>query len=71
MTFIGKVSHGTVVLPPGVHLPEGAEVEVRPVEPSRTEGKPTEAWRFPEGRHLGGFGAPVEDWRLDANETRA
>jgi hypothetical protein len=29
MTFIGRVSNGTVVLPPDAHLPEGAEVEVR------------------------------------------
>jgi hypothetical protein len=26
-------------------------------------------WRFPEGRHLGAFRAPVEDWRLLANEV--
>jgi hypothetical protein len=26
-------------------------------------------WRFPEGRHLGAFRAPVEDWRLLANES--
>lgn len=26
-------------------------------------------WRFPEGRHLGAFRAPVEDWRLLANEA--
>ena len=26
-------------------------------------------WRFPEGRHFGPFRAPVEDWRLLANET--
>jgi hypothetical protein len=25
-------------------------------------------WRFPEGRHLGAFRAPAEDWRLLANE---
>ena len=31
MTFIGKVSNGTIVLPPDVHLPEGEEVEVRRV----------------------------------------
>lgn len=31
MTFIGKVSNGTVVLPPDAHLLEGEEVEVRPV----------------------------------------
>ena len=28
MTCIGKVSEGKVLLPPGVHLPEGAEVEL-------------------------------------------
>ena len=26
-------------------------------------------WRFPEGRHLGAFRTPVEDWRFLANET--
>ena len=26
-------------------------------------------WRFPEGRSLGAFRAPVEDWRLLANEA--
>ena len=26
-------------------------------------------WRFPEGRPLGAFRAPVEDWRLLANEA--
>ena len=31
MTFIGRVSNGTIVLPPDAHLSEGEEVEVRPV----------------------------------------
>lgn len=31
MTFVGKVLNGTIVLPADVHLPEGAEVEVRPI----------------------------------------
>lgn len=31
MIVVGKVSKGTVILPPDAHLPEGAEVEVRPV----------------------------------------
>ena len=31
--------------------------------------KPNGDWRFPEGRRLGAFRAPVEDWRLLANET--
>ena len=40
----------------------------------RQPGPPPPAnggWRFPEGRHLGPFRAPVEDWRLLANETAA
>jgi hypothetical protein len=32
---------------------------------------PNGDWRFPEGRQLGPFRAPVEDWRLLANETAA
>jgi hypothetical protein len=31
--------------------------------------KPNGDWRFPEARHLGPFVAPVEDWRLLANEA--
>ena len=31
MTFIGKVSNGTIFLPPDAHLSEGEEVEVRPL----------------------------------------
>ena len=31
MTFIGRVSHGAVVLPPDAHLLDGEEVEVRSV----------------------------------------
>jgi hypothetical protein len=30
--------------------------------------KPNDGWRFPQGRHLGAFRVPVEDWRLLANE---
>ncbi len=33
--------------------------------------QPQGEWRFPEGRHLGAFRAPVEDWRLLANESAA
>ena len=33
MTYIGKVSNGTVVLPPDAHLPEGTEVRVEPILP--------------------------------------
>jgi hypothetical protein len=33
MTFIGKVSNGTVVLPPEAHLPEGTEVRIEPISP--------------------------------------
>ena len=35
MTFIGRVSNGTIVLPPDAHLAEGAEVEVRSLETPR------------------------------------
>ena len=38
-------------------------------EPSRQPLTPKAVWRFPEGRHLGPFRAPVEDWRLLANEA--
>ena len=31
MTYKGKVTNGTVVLPPDAHIPEGTEVEVTPV----------------------------------------
>ncbi|RJR31366.1 MAG: hypothetical protein C4576_31905 [Desulfobacteraceae bacterium] len=31
--------------------------------------KPNGDWSFPEGRHLGAFRAPIEDWRLLANES--
>jgi hypothetical protein len=33
MSYWGKVSKGTVVLPPGANLPEGTEVRVEPVAP--------------------------------------
>jgi hypothetical protein len=33
--------------------------------------KPDSSWRFPEGRDLGAFLTPVEDWRLLANEAAA
>ena len=35
----------------------------------KPRSKPNGDWRFPEGHHLGAFRAPVEDWRLLANET--
>ncbi len=31
MVLVGKVSNGTVILPPDSHLAEGTEVEVRPL----------------------------------------
>ena len=36
---------------------------------ARPQPKPNGDWRFPEGRPLGAFRAPVEDWRLLANEA--
>lgn len=37
MSFTGTVKNGVVVLPPGVKLPEGAEVEVTPTELARAD----------------------------------
>ena len=37
----------------------------------RQPSQPSSEWRFPEARHLGEFSAPVEDWRLLANEDAA
>ena len=34
----------------------------------KAKPKPKGDWRFPEGRRLGAFRAPVADWRLLANE---
>jgi len=36
---------------------------------AKPQPQPNGDWRFPEGRHLGAFRAPVEDWRLLANEA--
>lgn len=36
-----------------------------------TPARPAGEWRFPEGRHLGPFRAPAEDWRLLANDPAA
>jgi hypothetical protein len=36
---------------------------------AKSHPKANGSWRFPEGRRLGAFRAPVEDWRLLANET--
>jgi hypothetical protein len=33
MGFVGKVTNGTVVLPPGANLPEGTPVRVEPIVP--------------------------------------
>lgn len=33
MTYRGRVQNGVIVLDPSVSLPEGAEVEVQPVQP--------------------------------------
>jgi len=41
-----------------------AQIALRQAKP-----RPNGEWRFPEGRHLGAFRAPVGDWRLLANEA--
>ena len=35
---------------------------------AKAQPKPNGGWQFPEGRHLGAFLAPVEDWRVLASE---
>jgi hypothetical protein len=47
-------------------LCKAAEQMVHQVKP---RPQPNGEWRFPEGHHLGTFRAPVEDWRLLANEV--
>jgi hypothetical protein len=42
VTYRGKYKNGTVVLPKGVNIPEGAEVEVTPVGKT-SDGKDTES----------------------------
>jgi hypothetical protein len=42
------------------------QIVLRQVKP---QPKPNSDWRFPEGRRLGAFRAPVRDWRLLANES--
>ena len=37
MTYKGKITNGTVVLPPDVDLPEGTEVQVTPMLPGSEE----------------------------------
>ncbi|MBI4621592.1 MAG: hypothetical protein HY736_00025 [Verrucomicrobia bacterium] len=71
MILVGKVSNGTVILPPDAYFPDGAEVEVRSVVAKGETTAPSSAWHFPEGRHLGGFGARAEDWRSVANAADA
>ena len=60
MTFIGRVSNGTVVLPPDAHLPEGEVVEVRPL---------TEKRRAKTGRELAALWAAKP--RLPAEEAES
>jgi hypothetical protein len=56
MTYRGKYSKGTVTLPRGVDIPEGAEVEVTPVAPPPNGGSQPESSTFYE-RHKEFIGA--------------
>jgi hypothetical protein len=42
MSYTGKVKDGVVMLPPGVQLPDGSEVEVTPLLPAQEAGKFTD-----------------------------
>lgn len=46
-------------------------VEQLVLQQAKPHAKADGQWKFPEARHLGQFGAPVEDWRLLANEDAA
>jgi hypothetical protein len=48
-------------------LRQAAEQIVR--QQAKAQLKPKGDWRFPAGRRLGAFRAPVGDWRLLANEA--
>ena len=60
MTFIGRVSNGTVLLPRDAHLSEGEEVEVRPV---------AEKHKAKTGRELAAIWATKS--RLPADEAES
>jgi hypothetical protein len=76
VTFIGRVSNGAVVLPPDAHLPEGVEVEVRPVaKPKARTGRELAAiWaakpRLP-AEEAESFSRDVEDGRHRMNRPPA
>jgi hypothetical protein len=48
VTYRGKYSKGTVILPRDVDIPEGAEVEVTPVAPPQNGGSEPEGPTFYE-----------------------
>ena len=48
-------------------LCQAAEQMVR--RQARPQPKPQRDWQFPDGRRLGAFVAPVENWRLLASEA--
>ena len=69
MSFTGTVENGVVKLPADAALPNGTKVRGEPI--AKPKAKTNGHWQFPEARHLGQFGATVEDWRLLANEDAA
>lgn len=58
MTFIGRVSNGTILLPPEAHLSEGEAVEIRPISATH---------RAKTGRELAAIWA--DSPRLPADEA--
>ena len=69
MSFTGTVENGVVKLPVDAALPNGTKVRIETI--AKPHANANAQWRFPEARHLGQFGSPVEDWRLLANEDAA
>lgn len=54
-----------------VTVPELLRKAAEQLVQRQVKGQPRKngGWHFPEGRRLGPFRAPVEDWRLLANES--
>lgn len=56
MTFRGIIRNGEIVLPEGVVLPEGTEVDVQPVKKASAQRKRSAKASGKTGRRLPGFG---------------
>lgn len=65
---VERLAHQLHLSVPELLLRAAEQLIQRPPPPPPA---PNGDWHFPEGRHLGPFRAPAEDWRLLANEPAA